>query len=244
MSGIENQILIISHRGANNLAPENSLKAFRKAIDLRADYIEFDVHKTKDGEIVIMHDANTFRMTGKSGIIKKMTFEELKKLEIGDGEKIPTLQELIKLAKGKIALNCEVKVKGLEEKLVEILQKTDIIESTIISSFKTDILLKIQNIEPKLRLAALRPIRMQWITSLISPKKIIKNAIKNRFYAVNPQHFFVNRKFVEKAHNHDLKVFPWTVDSEKKMKNLVEIGVDGIITNNILKMKTILNRMS
>ncbi|MFX1410733.1 MAG: glycerophosphodiester phosphodiesterase [Promethearchaeota archaeon] len=244
MSGFESQFLIISHRGASNLAPENSLKAFRKAIELGADYIECDVHQSKDGEIVIMHDANTFRMTGKSGIIKKMTFEELKKLEIGEGEKIPILHELIKLAKGKIALNCEVKVRGLEEKLVEILQKTDIIESTIISSFKTDILLKIQNIEPKLRLATLRPRRMQWITSLVSPKGIIKAAIKNRFYAVNPRYSFVNRKLVDRAHYHNLKVFPWTVDSEKKMKKLVKIGVDGIITNNILKLKTILNQMS
>lgn len=240
----EKNVLVIAHRGASNLAPENTLKAFQKAIELGADYIEFDVHQSKDGEIIIMHDANTFRMTGKSGILKKMTFEELKKLETGDGEKIPTLHELIKLAKGKIALNCEVKVRGLEENLVKILQKADIIESTIISSFKNDILLKIQDIEPRVRLAALRPSRTQWITSLISPKKLIITAVKNRFYAVNPRLFFVNRKFIERAHNHDLKVFPWTVDSEKKIKKLVKIGVDGIITNNISRMKNILNQMN
>jgi glycerophosphoryl diester phosphodiesterase len=244
MSEIKRQFLIIAHRGASNLAPENSLKAFRKAIELGADYIEFDIHKSKDGKIIIMHDANIFRMTGKSGIIKNMTFEELKNLEVGDGEKIPTLFMLIKLAKGKIALNCEIKVKGLEEKLVEILQENDIIESTLISSFKTGILLKIQKLEPQLRLAVLRPSRMQWITSLISPKRMITTATKNRFYAVNPRCFFVNNKFVERAHNHNLKVFPWTIDSEKKMKKLVKIGVDGIITNNILKIKTILNQMS
>jgi glycerophosphoryl diester phosphodiesterase len=237
MSEIKSQFLIIAHRGASNLAPENSLKAFRKAIELRADYIEFDIRKTKDGEIIVMHNANTFKMTGKRGIIKNMTSEELKKLEIGDGEKIPTLHELIQLAKRKIGLNCEVKVRGLEEMLVEILQSADLIESSIISSFKTDILLKIQKIEPKLRLSLLRPSRMQWITSLISPKKMIKTVIKSRFYAISPRNFFVNRKFIDKAHNHNLKVFPWTVDSEKKMKKLVKIGADGLITNDIQMAK-------
>ena len=237
MSEIKSQFVIIAHRGASNLAPENSLKAFKKAIELRADYIEFDIRKTKDGEIIIMHNANTFKMTGKRGIIKNMTSEELKKLEIGDGEKIPTLNELIQLAKGKIGLNCEVKVRGLEKMLVEILQRADLIESSIISSFKTDILLKIQKIEPKLRLSLLRPTRMQWITSLLLPKKMIRTAIKNRFYAIGPRNFFVNRKFIDKAHNHNLKVFPWTVDSEKKMKKLVKIDADGLITNNIQMAK-------
>ena len=244
MDSSEKNVLVIAHRGASNLAAENTLKAFQKAIELGADYIEFDVHQLKDGVIIISHDANTFRMTGKSGILKKMTFEELKKLETRDGEKIPTLYQLIELSKGKIALNCEVKARGLEENLVKILQKADIIESTIISSFKNDILLKIQDIEPRLRLAALRPTRMQWITSLMSPKKLIKTAVKNGFYAVNPRHFFVNRKFIDRAHNHDIKVFPWTVDSEKKIRKLVKIGVDGIITNNISKMKNILNQMN
>jgi glycerophosphoryl diester phosphodiesterase len=242
MDSSEKNVLVIAHRGANNLATENTLNAFQKAIELGADYIEFDVHQLKDGKIIIMHDANTFRMTGQSRTLKNITYVELKKLEIGDGEKIPTLHELIKLAKGKIALNCEVKAKGLTENLVKILQKAYIIESTIISSFKNDILLKIQNIEPGLRLAALRPRRLQWITSLISPKKLIKTALKNQFYAVNPRHFFVNRKFIERAHNHNLKVFPWIVDSEKKMMKLVKMGVDGIITNNISRMKKILNQ--
>lgn len=244
MNSIKKNVLIIAHRGASNLATENTLKAFQKAIEIGADYIEFDIHQLKDGEIVILHDTNIYRMTGKRGTLKEMTYEELKKFEIRDGEKIPTLHELIKLAKGKIALNCEVKGSGLAESLIRILRKADIIESTIISSFKNDILLKIQQIEPSIRLAALRPTRLQWITSLITPKKIIKTAVKNGFYAVNPRHFFVNRKFIERAHHHDIKVFPWTVDSEKKIRKLVKIGVDGIITNDISQMKNILNHMN
>ena len=72
------KVLIIAHRGASNLAPENTLKAFKKAIELKADFIEFDVQQSKDGEIIIMHDANTFRTTGHFGLVREMTLEELK----------------------------------------------------------------------------------------------------------------------------------------------------------------------
>ena len=81
---------IIGHRGANSIAPENTLKAFQKAIDLGADCVEFDVHESKDGEVVIMHDPDIFRTTGQKhhGLIKDMTLEELRTLDCGEGEKI------------------------------------------------------------------------------------------------------------------------------------------------------------
>ncbi|MFX1329560.1 MAG: glycerophosphodiester phosphodiesterase, partial [Promethearchaeota archaeon] len=82
-------ILIIAHRGANSIAPENTLKAFQKAIELGADMIEFDVRKTLDDRIVISHDNSLIRITGKLGSIKSMTLEQLRELDFGEGEKIP-----------------------------------------------------------------------------------------------------------------------------------------------------------
>ena len=116
-------ILLIAHRGANKIAPENTIKAFQKAIDLKADYVEFDIHMSKDGKIVIMHDENTARTTGHKGIIREMTLAELKKLDCGEGEKIPTLDELIEIAKGKISLQLEIKAPGTAKKIVDILRK-------------------------------------------------------------------------------------------------------------------------
>jgi len=237
------KVLIFAHRGANNLAPENTLKAFKKAIELKADYIEFDVHQSKDGEIVIMHDANTFRTTGHSGIIEKMTLEELKELDCGDDEKIPTLEELVKLAKGKIGLNCEIKAKGIAQKIIEIIKEADLFESTIISSFKQKELLKIKNLEPRLKIASLNPTRTGWILNWFSRKKMIKTAEENKFYAINPLYFVVNKKFIDKAHEKLIKVFPWTVDSITAIENLIIIGVDGIITNNISRAKEVLNKL-
>ena len=230
------EIFIIAHRGASSLAPENTLKAFQKAIDLKADYIEFDVHQSKDGEIVIMHDAHTFRTTGHLGLIKEMTLEELKQLDCGDDERIPTLRELIKLAKGKIGLNCEVKARGFAKEIVNILNEEDILESTIISSFKHDILLRIKKLEPRLKLASLEPTRTGWIRSWLSRKKLLREAINNNFYAINPFFKLVNKSFIYKAHNNNLKIFPWTVNSNSAIKKLINIGVDGIITNDIEKV--------
>ncbi|MHA2037984.1 MAG: glycerophosphodiester phosphodiesterase [Promethearchaeota archaeon] len=230
------KILTIAHRGASNLAPENTLKAFKTAIELKADYIEFDVHQSKDGEIVIMHDGNTLRTTGHFGIISRMTLSALKELDCGNGEKIPTLLELIEIAKGKIKLNCEIKARGIAEKIIKIFRNLNVTETTIISSFNHDILVKIQKLDPIIKLASLEPTR----TGMISRKKMLNLAIKYNFYAINPFYKLVNLQFVEKAHKNGIKVFPWTVDSISSMKKMVKIGVDGIITNKVSKLKEIL----
>ena len=123
MDSSEKNVLVIAHRGAFNEALENSMEGFKRAIELKADYIEFDVHQSSDGEIIIMHDTNTIRMTGKEGAIKSMSITELKQLKLHNGEKIPTLQELIKVSKGKVKLLCELKSKGIALNVVKILRE-------------------------------------------------------------------------------------------------------------------------
>ena len=236
--------LIIAHRGASSVAPENTLKAFNKAIELKADYIEFDVHQSKDGEIVIMHDSNTLRATGHFGLINKMTLSELKELDCGGGEKILTLQELMQLAKGKIGLNCEIKARGFAEKIIKILNEADIVETTILSSFKHDILLRIKQLDSRIKLASLEPTRAGWIINWLLRKKMISFTTENKFYAINPFYKLVNLKLVQKAHKNNIKVFPWTVNSESIMKDLIKIGVDGIITNKISTVQEVLSQKS
>lgn len=190
-----------------------------------------------------MHDGNTFKTTGHYGMIKNMTLEELKRLDCGEGELIPTLQELIEITKDKIGLNCEIKAREIAEKIIKILNESDIINTTIISSFKHDILLKIQKLEPRIKLASLEPTRMGWIKSWLSRKKLISVAIKNKFYAINPFYRLVNQKFITKAHKNNIKIFPWTVNSESGIKKLIKLGIDGIITNDVHRVKKILNEL-
>ncbi|MFO8018172.1 MAG: glycerophosphodiester phosphodiesterase family protein [Promethearchaeia archaeon] len=223
-------ILIIAHRGASKSAPENTMKAFKRAIELNADYIEFDVHETKDGEIVIMHDENTHRTTGVEGEIKEMTLDELKELECGKGEKIPTLKELISLAKGKIGLQCEIKVEGITEKIVSLFEQEDMIDDVLISSFKRQEIFKINQLNPDIKLASL-------FIGLIRKSKRIEEAINNNLFALHPFHWFASNKFIKKAHEHGIKVNSWTVDSAERIKKLVNKGVDGIITNDVKAAK-------
>jgi glycerophosphoryl diester phosphodiesterase len=219
-------ILIIAHRGANNQAPENTMKAFKRAIELEADYIEFDVHESKDGELVIMHDANTYRTTGVKGKIKEMTLTELKQLDCGEGEKIPTLPELIAVAKGKIGLQCEIKAEGIAEKVIKLFEQEQMIDDVLISSFKREEIFKINKLNPDIKLASL-------FIGLIRKKKRIKEAVTHNLHALHPYYRLTSKKFIQKAHQQGIKVNPWTVDSVEHIKKLVNKGIDGIITNDI-----------
>ncbi|MFX1394518.1 MAG: glycerophosphodiester phosphodiesterase [Promethearchaeota archaeon] len=239
----EKKVIIIGHRGANKIAPENTLKSFQKAIDLGADYIEFDIHKSKDGEIVVIHDSNTFATTGHEGLINRMTLEELKKLDCGDGEQIPTLRETIKLVKNKIGLQIEIKAKGIADHLVAILREEELIGSSIISSLQHSELLKIKKIEPILKIATLEPIITRWKNDWSYLGGIINNAIKYNCYAIHPRYQLVNHKFIDFAHNNDLKINIWTINSKAAIKKYIKMGVDGIITDDISKAKDVLKQL-
>ena len=238
---MKKKIVIIGHRGANNLAPENTLKSFTKAIELKADYIEFDIHLSKDKEIVIMHDADTLKTTGHKGLIKNMTLNELKKLDCGEGEKIPTLGELIEVAKGKIGLQIEVKANNMAELLIKILREEDLVETSIVSSFLHSELLKIQKMESHVKLATLEPTITNFSQDWNYLSGIINKVIENKYYAIHPRYQLVNQLFIEFAHQHNIKVHIWTVNSKPVMKKFIEMGVDGIITDDISKAKDVIN---
>ncbi len=233
--------LVIAHRGASNIAPENTLKAFQKAIDLKADFIEFDLQQSKDKELVITHDEDLSRLTGYRKNLESLTLKELKELDFGEGEKIPTFKELINLVKGKIGLNCEIKVPEIAERTIDLIKFNNLIDSTIISSFLHEELLIIKRIEPKIKIAALVPIsgvkKLDWIAK----QKMIGFCIENGFYAINPLVMMVDQQFVNYAHDHGIKVFPWIVDIKITIKKILKYGVDGIITNDIELLQTIIN---
>jgi glycerophosphoryl diester phosphodiesterase len=233
----KNNKLIIAHRGASNIAPENTLKAFELAIELGADFIEFDIRKTKDGEIVIMHDPSVFRTTHKLGFIKRLTLKKIKSLDAGDGEKIPTLKQLLQATKGKINYMCEIKVKNISGDVIKILSDFNVLDSTILISFKHKELLKSQNKHPNLKLGAIVPSGFGWITNWFFRKNLISSLAEKRFFSINPFSPLVNKRFVNFAHKKGLNVFPWTVNSKRKMKKLINMGVEGILTNNIKKLK-------
>ena len=234
----EKEILIIAHRGASSIAPPNTLKAFRKAIELKADFIEFDVHQSNDGELVIIHDAYISHRDGQKRFIKNMVLKELKNIDIGEGEKIPTLKELIRIAKGNIGLQCEVKAPNFSKKLVSILKQEDLIETSIISSFMLNELIELQKLDSNLKLGLLIPPETKPIRIL---NKFTQKAIDNNFFAVHPYFKSINEDYVKSIHEHNMMVNVWTVNEESDMKKLFKMGVDGIISDDIQLVKKVLN---
>lgn len=235
----EKDILIIGHRGASAIAPPNTLKAFRKAIELNADYVEFDIHIAKDGEIVIIHDYDTLNTTGVKGLIKDMNLDQIKRLDAGEGEKIPTLQELISIAQKKMGLQIEIKATNLLEKLLLLLKEENLLNTSIVSSFMIDELLKLKLLEPDLKVGLLMPVEFRR-PNLI--KRKIDKIAKNNFYSLHLYYSNTNKEIVDFAHKHGLKVIVWTVNDRKIMENLIEIDVDGIITDDISLANEVLGR--
>jgi len=146
------------------------------------------------------------------------------------------------LIKGNIFLNCEIKVKNVSKKVIDIFKKYRFIDSVIVSSFLHDELLKFQKSEPKLKLASLEPTHYEKNYSWGVKKKMVQFCIDNNLFAINPFYQLVNQQFVDFAHNNHIKVFPWTVDSKPSIRKLIRLRVDGIITNNVSKIKGILNQ--
>lgn len=235
--------LIISHRGASGYAPENTLSSFKKAIEMGADMVEFDIHQTKDGEIVVLHNKNLSRTAGISRLVEDLTLKEIKELDVGSwfspeyaGETIPTLREVLSLIKGKVGVNIEVKkgrklYYGIEEKLVKILEEYDLSEPCIISSFHTSYLEKIKELNPYLALGRLI------VFSVFLPWENLVRDVN----AIHPHWSMVNSYIVKAAHQDHLRVNVWTVNNTGIAYRMVKLGVDGIITNYPERIAWVLN---
>jgi len=236
----KSQPLIIGHRGAYDEAPENTLKGFKKAIELGADYIDFDVHQSQDGALVVIHGNDILRRMGYNNAIDEMTLNELKKLDFGEGETVPELWEVLKLAKGKVKLICEIKVKGISNNIISLLRDEDVLDSTIIHSFFVDVLLEVKKLEPKLELALILPINEEYLPEWDKRKELIDTVIKLNFPIIETRFKNVDELFVLYAHKHNLKLFVYTMNTKKTMERMVKLGVDGIIVNSISKAKEIL----
>jgi glycerophosphoryl diester phosphodiesterase len=159
-------MISVAHRGASGYAPENTQAAFQKGLELGADFLEFDVHLSKDGELIIIHDDKLNRTTNGKGLVKDLTLAELKELDAGGtfdatfiGEKIITLDELLDEFYGKIGLLIEIKKShlypGIEEKVVALLEEYGDLSIIIVQSFDVESMRKVHSLLPELQIAIL-----------------------------------------------------------------------------------------
>jgi glycerophosphoryl diester phosphodiesterase len=217
----------IGHRGARGYEPENTLRSFKKALELKVDAVEFDVHICKSGEIVVVHDEKVDRTTNGKGFVAEKTFSELRKLDAGKEEKIPLLNEVLDLINRRVKVNIELKgdgtVKPVSNLIDEYVKKKNWKYSDfLVSSFEHIWLEDIKKINPRISIGVL-------IEKNLNQGLKVAEMIKA--YSVNPDLKLVNKKFVENAHEKGMKVFVWTVNKKEDIEKMKSFGVDGIFSD-------------
>lgn len=227
--------LIFAHRGSKGTHPENTLAAFKEAIRLGVDGIELDVHLTKDGELVVIHDETVDRTTNGTGRVIDFSLEELQQLDAGSwfagefkGEKIPTLSEVLELLKDtNITLNVEIKndvipYEGIEEKVLAVLEKYHYKEKTIISSFNHYCLKEVNRLDPTVETAIL------FMELLYEPWNYAKSIGAKALHVYEPVAF---SKMSKESANAGYPVRVFTVNKEEHMAKLFELKIDTIMTD-------------
>lgn len=202
--------------------------------------IELDVHLTKDGEVVVIHDETLERTTNGRGYVRDYTLSELKKLDAGSwyksefaGERIPTLEEVLQSLKGKVQFNIEIKngpiyYRGIEEKILTLLSKHDLKDQVVISSFDHRCLKKIREMNPELTTGSLVKLGVLYVARLLRPEKIAQSVGATGLH-LNKS--YVTPGLVRRARQHGLRVLVWTVNEPAQMSYFIKMGVDGIVTN-------------
>jgi len=215
-------IQIIGHRGARGIEPENTMRSYRKAIELKVDYIECDVHKTKDGKIVLIHDHTVDRTTNGKGLVSDFSFDEIRKLDAGKGEKIPTLQELLDLARGKVKLHIELKDETATEDTVRILEKNDMIQQVFLTCGNTSTLKKVRELNTSISLEHIfgQP-----------PENAIELALSVGAKRVSCHISHLTKEFVQKAHQNGIQVIAWPPNTLEEAKKAIECNIDLICTD-------------
>ncbi len=249
---------IIAHRGANKTAPQNTIPAFENAIAMGTDGFETDVHLSKDGVPVICHNYTIDETSNGSGEIEKMTLAELKSYDFGSyydekfkGTTLPTLDEFLDLAVGKNLkiLNIELKPEKndarretLVRKTLEAVKERGLSDILLISSFSKEILEYIKQIDPSCKTAFLYP--AGYIRAHLAFVPPFAAMEKMKCYAAHPHKLCIRSDFVQKAHKNGLVINVWTINEDEDIRNMIEAGVDGIITDCPDKVRRILNEMN
>ncbi|WP_456272015.1 glycerophosphodiester phosphodiesterase [Bacillus sp. AK031] len=236
----EDNTLIVAHRGASSLAPENTLSAFDKAVSLKADYIELDVQMTKDGEIIVMHDVTVDRTTNGSGRVKNLTYEQIADLDAGSwfspkfqGERVPALQTVLDRYEGKIGILIELKKPSIypeiEEELAKLLAERITpggpAPKIIVQSFNKQSIIEFHELNPSIPTGII----VGTSTDYASEEDLF--AVDGFASFINPNASLVTESFMKQAKEKNLNVFSWTVADSKTANHLKRLNVNGIVTD-------------
>ncbi len=240
IDSIDKKIYVSAHRGSSYRAPQNTISAFVAAIDDEADYIELDVQETRDGVVVVLHDANLLHVGGVDRNIWDLNYSELQEIDVGSsfspefaGERVPTLEEAIDVTKGKIKLNIELKIYGhqkhLEEEVVRLVEEKGIEDHCVITSLDYNALKEVRRLNPDLKIGMI-------ITYLIGEY----SKLDVDFYSVEPN-LVITKNFMLDAHADNKEVHIWSIRPKEDVSQYVDLGVDNIINDDPVRVRELLN---
>ncbi len=213
-----NSIRIVAHRGNSAEFPENTMAAFRSAADIGARMIELDVHLSKDGQAVVMHDETLDRTTNGHGAIADFTVAQLAGYEAGSGERIPLLGEVLTLP---IAINVEIKSTAAAREVVRLVAgRSDI----VVSSFDFSALEVVRAEAPDLPIA--------YLCTANNGADALSHARAAKAFSLNPPRSIVTADLLNRAHEAGLKVWSYTINDELEAKRLFALGLDALFTDN------------
>ncbi len=220
-------MLRVGHRGACGYAPENTLASMRKAMDLGVDGFEFDIQLSKDGIPVVIHDDTLERTTNGKGLVSDFTLKELQELDAGNGEKIPSLQDVINMADKRTRLFVELKAENSTKPVADVINNAVknsgwSYEQFFICSFNHLQIEESRKFIPDVRTCAL----------LVGiPVTLAQIAVEAGAWSLNPAVHHTNQALVDDAHKRDLKVMVWTADKPEEIAKARSLKVDGIFSN-------------
>ncbi len=215
-------IKIMGHRGASFYEPENTLRSFRRALEMGVAAVELDVHLTRDGRLAVIHDATLERTTNGRGRVRDRTLKELQQLDAGQGERIPSLEEALDLVRGQALLLVELKEPEAAGTLVKFFREHQAFGDAEVISFWHPAIKSIKAEEPKIKTGALL------VGCPADPGGLARAA---RADALVLQYAYVTADLVRAAHDHGLQVYIWNIDRVETLKPYLNMNPDLIGSN-------------
>jgi glycerophosphoryl diester phosphodiesterase len=212
---------VIGHRGIAGLEPENTLRSFRRAIELGVDYVETDVRRTSDGRLVLMHDETVDRTTDGTGKVADLSFDAVRRLDAGRGERAPTLEEFLDLIAGRCKAHIELKT-DVGPDVLALVEARGLLPTVVVTDFDTD------------RLGQLRRLSEDVAIEHVfgePPPDAVERAVRVRARRVSVHHSHVTAALVAEAHAAGLQITAWTPNTEDAMRAMLDLGVDLICTD-------------
>lgn len=222
----------IAHRGASAYEPENTLRAFERAIQMGASMLELDIQLSKDGHPIVIHDADVSRTTNRKGQVSELTLKQIKQLDAGKGERVPTLTEVIDLAGDRVKLYIELKGQRTPGPVVDVIHSMVFADRVIVCSFYPWLIQKIKFLDPLIRTSML--IRnedreadfVEWALAVAADyvHPCWENAIPTPHKTLTPE-------MIASIRRQNLGLIIWQEQRLSKLQELVQLDVDGICTN-------------